>query len=85
MINKQKHPATWASLIYELEDAQEHLAKLVSELASDPDYGEENFRVDLGHIFAHLNRAWHYRNADDGLSDDQWHEASQFPGDLDPI
>ncbi len=85
MIDKQKHPVAWANLMYELEDANEHLAKLISEIESDPGYGEGNFRVDLGHVFAHLNRAWHLRNAAGGLPDDQWHAASQFPRDLEPV
>ncbi|MCX7256823.1 MAG: DUF4375 domain-containing protein [Polaromonas sp.] len=45
---------------------------------------EEFFRVDLGHIFSHLNRAWHSRNLIGELRANKWHEASKFPTDLDP-
>jgi hypothetical protein len=85
MINKQKHPVAWAALMYELEDAREHLSHLISEIESDPDYSEGNFRVDLGHVYAHLNRAWHGRNAVNGLPEKDWQSASQFPQDLEPV
>src|SRR5690606_11589445 len=48
MISKDKDPVGWALLMYELEDAQEHLANLIAEMARDPEYGEENLRIDLG-------------------------------------
>lgn len=31
-------------------------------MADDPEYDEANFRVNLGHIYSHLNRAWNARN-----------------------
>ncbi|MDR7135714.1 hypothetical protein J2X06_002923 [Lysobacter niastensis] len=85
MINKERHPDGWAALMYELEDAQEHLARLISEIASDPEYGEVNLRVDLGHVYSHLNRAWHGRNAADALPEAEWRVASRFPTDLEPV
>ena len=57
MISKESAPAAWATLMYELEDAQEHLTTLISEMSSRADYDEVNLRIDLGHVFAHLNRA----------------------------
>ena len=30
MINQEKHPVGWALLMYELEDAQNHLAQLIA-------------------------------------------------------
>lgn len=85
MISKECAPVAWASLMYELEDAHEHLAALISKIDSDADYDEVNLRIDLGHVFSHLNRAWHRRNSTDDLDGDQWLRASQFPKDLDPI
>jgi hypothetical protein len=85
MISKERAPVGWAALMYELEDAQEHLARLISEMNKYPEYDESNLRVDLGHVFSHLNRAWHRRNVADDLDDESWRHASQFPTDLDPI
>lgn len=64
MISKDNAPAAWATLMYELEDAQEHLTTLISEMSSEADYDEVNLRIDLAHVFAHLNRAWHLRDFD---------------------
>jgi hypothetical protein len=71
--------------MYELEDAQEHLAALISKMNSEPDYDEANLRIDLGHVFSHMNRAWHRRDSAEDLCEERWLQASQFPKDLDPI
>ncbi|WP_233841710.1 hypothetical protein [Dyella sp. 2HG41-7] len=83
MIDKTLQPVEWASFMYELEDAREHLEKLIKDVESAPEYGETELRMDLGHVFAHLNRAW-WRSTRD-LTDADWKAASQFPGDLTPI
>lgn len=85
MISKDNAPAAWATLMYELEDAQEHLTTLISEMSSQVDYDEGNLRIDLGHVFSHLNRAWHLRDLTEDLDQEQWQRAGQFPKDLDPI
>lgn len=85
MISKESAPVEWAALMYELEDAQEHLASMIAKMNSDADYGEGSRRIDLGHVFSHLNRAWHRREKIEGLDEREWLEASKFPTDLDPI
>jgi hypothetical protein len=81
MISKEQNPVGWASLMYELEDALEHLGNLISEIENDPEYDEVNLRIDLGHVYSHLNRAWYLRNKAEGIS---WDDASKFPTDLEP-
>jgi hypothetical protein len=49
------------TFLYELDDAREHLQNLISELAEDGSYDEANLSVDLGHVYAQLNRAWRRR------------------------
>lgn len=85
MITKEQAPVEWAMLMYELDDAREHLETMMDKMNTDPEYDEEFFRVDMGHIFSHLNRAWHTRNLTGELKGNKWHEASKFPTDLDPI
>jgi hypothetical protein len=85
MITKDNSPIGWAMLMYELEDAKEHLASLIEKINSTPDYDEANLRIDLGHIYSHLNRAWHRRVIEEDLTDDEWVAAGQFPDDLSPI
>jgi len=85
VINKKSAPVEWAGLMYELEDAQEHLTALISEMNAADDFDEGNLRIKLGHVFSHLNRAWHRRDKANGLNQDEWQDASRFPSDLDPI
>lgn len=84
MINKDQNPVGWAMLVSELEDAREHLSQLISEIQHDTEYEEANFRIDPGHVYAHLNRAWHRRDKAEDISEPEWVTASQFPHDLDP-
>lgn len=84
MINKKNAPVEWSALMYELEDAQEHLTALISEMNAIDDFDEVDLRIQLGHVFSHLNRAWHRRDKGDGLHSGEWQDASRFPCDLDP-
>ena len=85
MIKKDKSPVQWAAFMYELEDAKEHLERLILDLESDPDFDEINLRIDLGHVYSHLNRAWFQRNTElDCSKPEEFEKASQFPIDLDP-
>lgn len=68
-----------------LEDAHERLAKLITDVDSDPDFSEEEFRVLLGHIHSPLNRAWYRRNIPEDFPEQDWAAASEFPKDVAPI
>ncbi|NHQ87701.1 hypothetical protein HA050_16410 [Iodobacter sp. HSC-16F04] len=85
MINKEQNPVGWAMLMHELNDAREHLSNLITESQNTPEYDEVNLRVDLGHVYSHLNRAWHHRNKSGDISEPEWVESSKFPTDLEPI
>jgi len=56
-INRNDNPVQWALLIEELNEAHEHLGRLISEMTADTRYDEPHLRVDMGHIVAQLNRA----------------------------
>lgn len=85
MINKYKNPIEWAQFLYELEDASEHLTKLVEELQECESPSEEDFAIQLGHIYAHLNRAWNSRTQSEAECESQRESNSQFPKDLTPV
>jgi hypothetical protein len=85
VISKKDNSVEWAAFMYELEDAKEHLERLISNLESDPEYDDPNLRIDLGHVYSHLNRAWHRRNLKGDLNEEEWRKASQFPTDCDPV
>ena len=74
-------------LMYELSDAHEHLGELIAQMNAEGGIDEPDFAVYLGHVYAHLNRAWHGRNDPnlDQLSDEKFIERNQFPTDLKPI
>jgi hypothetical protein len=82
MITKKDNYAAWALLIHELDDAKEHLETLVQEMTEDPEYDEPNLRVDLGHIYSHLNRVWNGRNETEQWTRQQHEAFSRFPKDL---
>lgn len=85
MIAKENAPIGWIFLMSELEDAKEHLSTLIEDMRQDSEYDEANLRIDLGHVFSHLNRAWHRRDIREDLSEVEWEKASQFPADLEPL
>ena len=85
MIKRDLHPVGWAFFNYELDDAHEHLGNLLKLLADDPDYSEEEFRVELGHVYAHLNRSCFRRNLPEDFPSSEWDSASKYPSDLDPV
>ena len=85
MINRQEHPIGWSFLLDELSDAQEHLQSLLRDANNNPEYGEPELRIDLGHVFAHLNRAWYRRNVPEDLQETEWDTASSFPTDIEPV
>jgi hypothetical protein len=85
MITKKDNHAEWALLLYELEDAKEHLETLMQEMADDPEFDEVDYRIGLGHIYSHLNRAWNARNRlGTDWTQERHEEFSQFPKDIEP-
>jgi hypothetical protein len=85
MINRNEHPMGWSFLLDDLSDAHEHLGTLLKEISESSDYSEEELRIDLGHVYAHLNRAWFRRNVPEDFPDSEWDTATQFPSDLEPV
>lgn len=87
MLTRTEHPVAWAMLLYELADAREHLNTLIDEMATVGAVDEADFRAQMGHIFAHLNRSWHGREDVrlGELTGGLHAEWSRFPDDLDPI
>ena len=85
MINQKDNYVEWALLLYQLDDARQHLEQLIKKMSEDADYGEEEFQIDLGHVYAHLNRAWRLRNEVAGMPVGEWERFSRFPDDLKPV
>jgi polyhydroxyalkanoate synthesis regulator phasin len=85
MIDEKTNPVPWSLLVSGLDDAREHLEKLVGEMAAKGSIEEEELRVALGHVYAHLNRAWHTRDRIDEVAEKDWVQLGRFPTDVDPV
>lgn len=85
MINQKNNYVGYAMLLTELDDAREHLEALVNEMKNSGSINESDFAVDLGHVYAHLNRAWHARNQTSEITSEQHATFSEFPRDLKPV
>ena len=85
MINSKNNPVQWALWLDEFDEPREHLDRLIAALAAESDYDESRLRVDLGHVMAHLNRAWARRNIPRDLTDEEWESFREYPKDLQPI
>lgn len=84
MITLQNNPVEWGLLMYELQDAHEHLGELIDEMSKDGAIDEADLRVHIGHIYSHLNRSWHSRGRTGDANDSTFEEESRFPNDLHP-
>ena len=89
MIDPEHSPVGWALLMYELDDAHEHLGNLLTHMKERSDFDETDFRIELGHVYAHLNRAWFRRTVHEDFAASEYDAASElttrFPTDLEPI
>ncbi len=87
MLSQEEHPVAWAMLGYELADAHEHLGALLAQMQAAGGIGEEDFAIQLGHVFAHLNRAWHGRKDPklDAIPYEEHAARSHYPTDLSPV
>ena len=87
MLTNAEHPVAWTMLMYELSDAHEHLGTLIEQMAVAGAIDEPDYRIQLGHVLAHLNRAWHGRDDKElaQVRGEMHEERSKFPIDLSPV
>lgn len=85
MINNKDNPVTWALLLAELFEAREHLEELITTMSEAGAVEETEYAVDLGHVYAHPNRAWHSRHHQEEILAGEWAAFSRFPKDLEPV
>jgi hypothetical protein len=87
-VSKNGDNVAWATVVQQLEDAREYLGELIRRMTEEEDFGEADLRIVLGHVYSHLNRAWHMRDATGEqvteFSDEQWGALSGLPKDLEP-
>jgi hypothetical protein len=85
MINSKDNPVAWALLVQEIADAQEHLQSLAEQMSRDGQIEDQDFAVQVGHAYAHLNRAWNARNHAGEDMSEEWDVFSCFPTDIKPV
>jgi hypothetical protein len=85
VIDSKSNPEAWSILVQGLDDLREHLASVVTQMTVDGRIDEEDFAVQIGHAYAHLNRAWNTRNCETWDVDRQWDEMTRFPDGLEPV
>ncbi len=71
--------------MYELEDTKEHLSNLINDLHSSKYLDETDFKIQIAHIYSHLNRIYNSRNHTGEISDEEFLQYSEFPTDIKPI
>ncbi len=85
MTNNQNNPVNWSLLLYELSGAHEAPGNLFNEMNDDGKIDEVEFRIQLSHIYRHLNTAWNSRNRDSVATDAEHASEALFPNDLNPL
>ncbi len=85
MLNKENNYVEWVLLMVNLEDTQEHIANLIDELHDRGYIDEVDFKIQIAHIYGHLNRIYYSRNHIGEISSEQWQQYSRFPTDIEPI
>lgn len=69
----------------ELADAYDHLGNPIEHMTQKNHCDENGFRVDMGYVIAHLNRASARRNMGCALTNSEWEALREYPEDLKPI
>jgi hypothetical protein len=50
-------------ILSNLNEGLEQLQQTIEEIKRNPEYGIEEYRVEMGHLYHHLNTAWNGRDA----------------------
>ena len=72
-----------------LAEARQALDQVISEIDSDPEYEFGSYRVDMEHLYHHINSAWNARDASEQAtsecSEEDFRRWRQFPTDIELI
>jgi len=82
MIESKENPVEWAGLMYELDDLKDHLESLINVMNENGEIQKEEYRIQIGHLYAHLNRAWNSRNATSDEVENNIEKFTKFPKDI---
>ena len=70
-------------VLFHLREAAEQLKETIQELERNADYGKEEFQVQIGHLYHHVNTAWNGRDQTDAqfekCTDEDFERFRRFP------
>jgi hypothetical protein len=73
-------------VLWNLKEAREAIDQLIADMQADGDYDYGEFRVDVEHLYHHINTAWNARDASpesaDACSQEDFDGWRQFPQDI---
>ncbi len=71
---------------FHLTEARQALEQLITELDSDTEYEFGDYRVDIEHVYHHINSAWNGRDASaaavDACTQEDFDTWRKFPTDI---
>lgn len=74
-------------VLFHLREAAEQLDKTIQTLVGETDYGAEELRVEMSHLYHHLNTAWNGRDQTDAqfqeCTDEDFERFRKFPSEQD--
>ena len=74
-------------ILFHLLEAKEQLDSMITEIPDNPEYDIGEFRVEMGHVYHHLNTAWNGRDQADEqfkkCTDVDFAQFRRFPPDAD--
>jgi len=73
-------------VIYNLEEAKKQLDHILKDVENDGSYDFGAYKVDMQHLYHHLNTAWNARQSSQEESrecaEKDFEKWRQFPGDI---
>jgi hypothetical protein len=73
-------------ILWNLREALNALDQLIADMEATADYDFGEFRVDMEHLYHHINTAWNARDASqestDACSEGDFARWRQFPQDI---
>jgi len=76
-------------IIYNLKEALEQLSMTINELETDKEYEFGDYKVQMEHLYHHINTAWNARNSSEKesieCSEKNYEIWRQFPNDIEMI
>ena len=77
------------NVLWHLKEARAAIDELIADMETDAEYDFGEFRVDIEHLYHHVNTAWNARDATqestDACSEENFDRWRQFPQDIEII